>query len=605
MNGRKKNGENCLLYESILNCEGPPAEKVKRALQIISSVFSHAVEGIVVTDPEGTIKLVNPAFTVITGYEPEEAVGENPRILKSDRQPAEFYRKFWESLKTEGKWEGEIWNRRKNGEVYPEWLSCTAVYDENGNVTDYISVFNDLSEVRFKDAQIEMQSNYDQLTGLSSRSVFYGRVRDELSRLKQTGGRLAILVLDINRFKIINDSLGHPAGDAVLQEVGKRLAGHLGSREKISRIGGDDFHILLSDVKTVEEVASRAEKLIHILDEPVNAGGNRLFLSASLGAAIFPEDGNKAETLLKKADLAMHKAKEYGISSLRFYTEELSDMVSSRLTLENSLRRGLENKEFSLVYQPKFSLAKRRVEGFEALLRWKTPERLVSPWEFIPVAEEIGLILPLGEWVFLEVCRQIAAWRDEGFLPGEVAVNLSAKQLHHSDLLPMIRKALDEYSVDASLVGVEITESGLMENIAGSVEILSGLKELGMKVYVDDFGTGYSSLNYLKRLPIDVLKIDKSFIDGVYVDRSDAAITRAIIGLGKALGMEIIAEGVESAEQLDFLLINGCDGVQGYLLSPPVSPTETLPFRKNEISPFFLNLLQRRGYAAERGAASE
>jgi diguanylate cyclase (GGDEF)-like protein len=416
---------------------------------------------------------------------------------------------------------------------------------------------------------------------------------------------LAILVLDINRFKIINDSLGHPAGDAVLQEVGKRLAGHLGSREKISRIGGDDFHILLSDVKTVEEVASRAEKLIHILDEPVNAGGNRLFLSASLGAAIFPEDGNKAETLLKKADLAMHKAKEYGISSLRFYTEELSDMVSSRLTLENSLRRGLENKEFSLVYQPKFSLAKRRVEGFEALLRWKTPERLVSPWEFIPVAEEIGLILPLGEWVFLEVCRQIAAWRDEGFLPGEVAVNLSAKQLHHSDLLPMIRKALDEYSVDASLVGVEITESGLMENIAGSVEILSGLKELGMKVYVDDFGTGYSSLNYLKRLPIDVLKIDKSFIDGVYADRSDAAITRAIIGLGKALGMEIIAEGVESAEQLDFLLINGCDGIQGYLLSPPVSPSETLTFRKNEISRFFLNLLQRREYATERGAASE
>ncbi|NCC59061.1 MAG: diguanylate cyclase, partial [Synergistales bacterium] len=283
MNGSEKNGENCLLYESILNCEGAPAEKVKRALQIISSVFSHAVEGIVVTDPEGTIKLVNPAFTVITGYEPEEAVGENPRILKSDRQPAEFYRKFWESLKTEGKWEGEIWNRRKNGEVYPEWLSCTAVYDENGNVTDYISVFNDLSEVRFKDAQIEMQSNYDQLTGLSSRSVFYGRVRDELSRLKQTGGRLAILVLDINRFKIINDSLGHPAGDAVLQEVGKRLAGHLGSREKISRIGGDDFHILLSDVKTVEEV----EKIVEYGKyAPLGARG----VGATAGSGYWYED---------------------------------------------------------------------------------------------------------------------------------------------------------------------------------------------------------------------------------------------------------------------------------------------------------------------------
>lgn len=573
-------------FGELFGC-GEGTERVRRALQIISTVFSSAVEGIVVTDPTGIIRMVNPAFSSITGYCPEEAVGRNPRILKSDRHPPEFYENFWKTLINEGKWEGEIWNRRKSGEVYPEWLCCSAVHDENGAVTDYIAVFNDLSEVHFKDAQIELRSNFDQLTGLASRAVFYSRLEGELERQDRDGRRLALLVLDINRFKNINDSLGHFIGDGVLQQVGARLSRHLGGRDRASRIGGDDFHILIPEARSVEEIASRAEKVLSLLNEPVEAGENHLFLSASLGIAVFPDDGRTVEILLQKADMAMHKAKELGISNYRFFTGELGEQASSRLMLENALRAGLERGEFRLVYQPKYDLRGDRVSGMEALLRWHAPERVIPPWEFIPLAEETGLILPLGEWVFREVCRQVSQWASEGHPPQEVAVNLSARQLHQGGLAAFMKTAMDEYAVDPSRIGIEITESGIMEDLVDSVSVLSGIKDLGMTVYVDDFGTGYSSLNYLKRLPIDVLKIDKSFVDGVLTDRNDAAITRAVIGLGRSLGMSVLAEGVETREQLDFLRQNGCDGIQGYLLSPPLPPEDTLRFRKTGHTPLF------------------
>ena len=394
-------------------------------------------------------------------------------------------------------------------------------------------------------------------------------------------------MLDINRFKNINDSLGHFAGDGVLQQVGARLSRHLGGRDRASRIGGDDFHILVPDARSVEEIASGAEKILSLLNDPVDAAGNRLFLSASLGIAVFPDDGRTAETLLKKADMAMHKAKELGISNFRFFTGELGEQASSRLLLENSLRRGLERDEFRLVYQPKYDLREDRVSGMEALLRWHAPDRVIPPWEFIPLAEETGLILPLGEWVFREVCRQVSLWTDEGYPPPEVAVNLSARQFHQDGLVSVLKAAMDEYSVSPSRIGIEITESRIMEDLVDSVAILSAVKDLGMTVYVDDFGTGYSSLNYLKRLPIDVLKIDKSFVEGVLEDRNDAAITRAVIGLGRSLGMAVVAEGVETREQLDFLRQNGCDGIQGYLLSPPLPPGETLRFRKAGHTPLF------------------
>lgn len=568
--------------EVFFACENG-TEQVRKTLQILAVFFSNTVEGIVITDPLGTIKMVNPAFTFITGYGAEEVIGRNPRILKSDRHSSEFYKKLWDSLLNDGKWEGEIWNRRKNGEVYPEWLSCFAVYDEKEEVTDYIALFNDLSEVKFKDAQIGLRSKFDQLTGLSDRIVFFHRLEGELERRKHEGKRMALFVLDINRFKNINDSLGYFVGDAVLQEVGKRLCSHLGGKEKLSRIGADDFHMFLSDVRSVEEIASRAEHILGLLNEPVDVEGHQLFLSVSLGIAVFPEDGSVSDTLLKKADMAMHKAKDFGISTYRFFTGELGELASSKLLMENALRSGLEKGEFYLVYQPKYSFRENRVSGMEALLRWKRPERIVSPEEFIALAEETGLIHPLGKWVFREACRQMAEWREAGVPFDEVAVNLSARQFHQQGLLSMIKASMDEFSIDPSFVGVEITESGIMEGLVNSVSILSDLKDLGVTVYVDDFGTGYSSLNYLKRLPIDVLKIDKSFVDGVLTDKNDAAITMAVIGLGRSLGMSVVAEGVETKEQLGFLRRNGCDGIQGYLLSKPLSPAEFALFRKKEM----------------------
>ncbi len=539
-----------------------------------------------VTDPRGLIRMVNPAFSSITGYSADEAAGRNPRILKSDRHPRSSTRASGNADQRGKVGRGDL-EPKKERRSLPEWLCCSAVHDENGNVTDYIAVFNDLSEVHFKDAQIELRSNSTSLPALRAGPCSTPAWKVSWSGRAGTEGALPSWCWTSTAFKNINDSLGHFAGDGVLQQVGARLSRHLGGRDRASRIGGDDFHILIPEARSVEEIASGAEKILSLLNDPVDAAGNRIFLSASLGIAVFPDDGRTAETLLKKADMAMHKAKELGISNFRFFTGELGEQASSRLLLENSLRRGLERDEFRLVYQPKYDLREDRVSGMEAMLRWHAPDRVIPPWEFIPLAEETGLILPLGEWVFREVCRQVSQWASEGHPPPEVAVNLSARQLHQEGLPAFLKGVMDEYAVDPSRIGVEITESGIMEDLVDSVSVLSGIKDLGMTVYVDDFGTGYSSLNYLKRLPIDVLKIDKSFVDGVLTDRNDAAITRAVIVLGRSLGMSVLAEGVETRDQLEFLRQNGCDGIQGYLLSPPLPPEDTLRFRKTGHTPLF------------------
>jgi diguanylate cyclase (GGDEF)-like protein/PAS domain S-box-containing protein len=571
-------------FDEVFSC-GEDSEEADRILQIVAAVFSGMVGGIVVTDPDGTIKMVNPAFTAITGYSADEAIGQNPRILRSDRQGPEFYEAFWNSLLTCGKWEGRIWNRRKSGEVYPEWLSCHAVRNFDGTTTDYVALFNDLSGVRFRGAGVELKYPFDQLTGLADRTTFYTALAGEIVRKSRMGRRLALAVLDINRFRNINDTLGHSAGDEVLRQVGTRLSDHLGGRDRASRIGGDDFHILLPDVDEIKDISAQANKILSLFDEPIVAGGSRFFISASIGVSVFPDDGASSETLLKKADMAMHKAKEEGLNSYRFFTDELGKLTSINLMLETDLRRGLERGEFHLLYQPRYNLRTGRTSGLEALIRWRSPKGLVSPVEFIPFAEETGLILPLGEWVICEACRQLAQWTREGTPPAEVAVNFSARQLHQEGLLDFLKDAAGRYSLPPSMLAAEITESGIMADMADSAKVLYGMRDMGMKVYVDDFGTGYSSLNYLKRLPIDGLKIDKSFVDGVLDDKNDAAITKAVIGLGQALGMTVTAEGVETPEQLDFLRQSGCDEIQGFLFSPPLPAGETLPFRTAENPP--------------------
>ena len=571
--------ENMFFY-----CDDP--QRTRRYMEIIKAVFDNTVEGIVITDAAGTIRMVNSAFSAITGYSREEIIGGNPRVLKSDRQPKEFYDEFWRRLRTEGRWEGEIWNRRKSGEVYPEWMVCTALFDEKGEPEYYISVFNDLSEVKFKDAQIELRSNYDVLTGLPNKETFRARLAEEIRRAGDAR-RFAVLVFDINRFKNVNDTLGHFIGDALLKSVGVFLADCAGEGSTVSRIGGDDFHILLPEARTPEEIAARVKKLIACLREPMEVEGYKLFVSASIGISVYPDDGTDPDELLKRADIAMSKSKEGGISSFRFFTEELERHASLRLTLENALREGLDRDEFLMHYQPKYCIRRGHLSGAEALLRWSRPDGLVGPADFIPLAEETGLILPMGGSVFRMVCSQIAEWRENGGPEGEVAVNLSPRQFHQGNLLTRISALLKEYAIPPSSIGIEITESGIMENLTDSIKVLTGLKDLGMTIYIDDFGTGYSSLNYLKRLPIDALKIDKSFIDGVLEDTNDSAIVRAVIGIARSLGLRVVAEGVETREQLEFLRQNGCDEIQGYLLSRPLPPRDYKDFCNTSIPSFF------------------
>ncbi|NLM72184.1 MAG: EAL domain-containing protein [Synergistaceae bacterium] len=577
--------ESCRWENMFFFCDDPV--RTKRYIQIIEAVFDNTVEGIVITDADGTIRMVNSAFSAITGYSPEEAIGKTPRILKSNRNPPEFYQEFWRRLLEEGHWEGEIWNRRKNGEVYPEWMVCTAVYDEDGTPGHFVSVFNDLSEVKFKDAQIELRSNFDFLTGLPNKEVFQSRLEDEIARSADGDRRLALLVFDINRFKNINDTLGHFAGDVLLKQVGDFLSECAGPTAMVSRIGGDDFHILVPDVGGPEDIAARVKKVLGCLREPMEVEGHRLFISASVGISLFPDDGSDVDELTKRADIAMGKAKESGISSYRFFTDELGVSASLKLKIENALREGLERDEFYMNYQPKYCIRRGELSGVEALLRWDAPDGPHPPTDFIPLAEETGLILPLGDTVFRKVFGQIAGWRKEEVFLGEVAVNLSPRQFHQAGLLNRVKALLDEYGVPPSALGIEVTESGIMENLMDSIKVMSELKELGMTIYIDDFGTGYSSLNYLKRLPIDALKIDKSFIDNVLEDVNDSAIVRAVIGIARSLGLRVVAEGVETREQLEFLRQNGCDEIQGYLLSKPLPPERFGTFLENEVPDFF------------------
>ena len=549
----------------------------EKELQLAASVFNNTVEGIVITDANGTIKRVNNAFTAITGFSANDAVGRNPRILKSDRHGVGFYEDFWNTLLRRGKWEGEIWNRRKDGEVYPEWMTVTAVYDKDGAVSEYVSVFNDLSEVKFAEAQLELRTNYDYLTGLPARSVFLDRLKQELSDRDKPAPRIGVMVFDINRFKNINDTLGHLVGDQVLQAVAERVRVALGDGPTVTRVGGDDFYILVPGAESTERIAALADALVRNFDRPVLAGGNPLFISAAIGIAVCPEDGTHPDTLLKKADMAMSKAKEIGTGAYRFFTPELGDRASMRLRLENSLRGAIERREFVLHYQPLMALADGRISGMEALLRWNDPERgLVPPMEFIPVAEDSGLIVPIGDWVLSEALRQRAEWTRAGVPAFRVEINLSPRQFHSSGLLARIREMMDATGVSPSAIGVEVTEQGIIGNGDNAKKTLFGLRDMGVHILIDDFGTGYSSLARLKALPIDIIKIDKSFLVNIPEDRSNVAITRAIIQLAHSLGISVLAEGVETHGQLDFLRTEGCDLIQGYLLGRPVPPDEAV-----------------------------
>jgi diguanylate cyclase (GGDEF)-like protein/PAS domain S-box-containing protein len=549
------------------------AERLRQA----AAVFTSTQEGVIITDLDGAILTVNPAFTTITGYTEAEVLGKNPRILQSGHHSRSFYQAMWHAIRTTGSWQGELWNRRKSGEIYPEWLNISTVRNEQGKAVNYVGVFTDITHLKHSETQLEYLAHYDPLTGLPNRLLLLSRLKHVLERAKRDKTRGAVLFLDLDRFKNVNDSLGHATGDELLQLASERMRECLSETDTVARLGGDEFIVVLEDLSDPENAASVAHHLIDRLNAPfVLSGGQEVYIGTSLGISIFPDDADDADRLIQYADAALYQAKGNGRGTYHFYTESLTRSANERLALETRLRHALDQNEFVLHYQPLVALAEGRVLGVEALVRWQVPgEGLLSPDRFIPLAEETGLIVPLGEWVLRTACACMKAWLDAGLPLKTLAVNLSPRQFRQGDLHETIRAILAETGLPSRYLELEITETALMEDGPEIEAKLSALKALGVRIAIDDFGTGYSSLAYLKRFPIDKLKIDQSFMRDIPLDSSNMEIAAAIIAMAKNLKLEVLAEGVEVEAQLAFLRHHGCDVVQGYLFGRP-APADTM-----------------------------
>ncbi|MCW3479787.1 EAL domain-containing protein [Neisseriaceae bacterium JH1-16] len=541
-------------------------------IELTAKVFDNTVEAIMITDAELQIQSVNKAFTEITGYRPEEVVGAKPNILQSQLHDAAFYRGMWQQIRLTGAWQGELWDRKKNGAVYPQWIAINAVKNAGGEITHYIGIASDLSERKAADERIRFLAHFDVLTNLPNRLHLHERAELALQAARRDGSKLAVLLLDLDRFKLINESLGHSAGDMLLQIVAERLRGRLGPGEMLARQGGDEFIVLLPALPAgPTEVVRAAERILDCFTQSVELHGHVLSVSPSIGISVFPDDGDDVETLVRNADAAMYAAKSAGRNNYKFYTADLNVRASEVLAIESQFRGALERNEFVLHYQPQVDMADGRLLGAEALIRWNHPEQgLIGPLRFIPVAEERGFIVAIGNWVIREACRQLAEWQAAGCLLPKLALNLSALQFRDPGLLAMIEQQLAGNGLSGESLEIELTESVLMEDVEGTLQAVEALRGLGVSLAIDDFGTGYSSLSYLKRFKADTLKIDRSFVRDIPHDSDDSAITRAIIAMAKTLNMQVLAEGVETAQQWRFLAHEGCDQVQGYLVSPPL-----------------------------------
>jgi diguanylate cyclase (GGDEF)-like protein/PAS domain S-box-containing protein len=558
-------------YFSLLRDIGERKKAETRQLQA-ATVFSNSQEGIVITTAGHTITSINPAFTSITGYTEREALGRPMSMMKSGRQDRGFYAEMRKALETEGVWRGEIWNRRKNGEIYPQWLAISAVRDSSGAVINYVGIFTDISQIKQSQAQLEQLAHYDPLTGLPNRLLAHSRLQHAIDRAQRRKTRVAVLYIDLDRFKNVNDSLGHPAGDALLGLVTARLLRRLRQEDTLARLGGDEFMLVLEDLVEPGDPIPVAQLLLNLLEQPFMIDDlHEVFLGASIGVSLYPDDAHSVTEMIQHADAAMYLAKESGRNTFRYYTEELSRQASERLGLETRLRRALERNEFTLHYQPQLDITSNRLIGLEVLARWQPPgEAMVSPARFIPIAEETGMIRAIGAWVLEQACRQMRAWLDAGLPELRLAVNLSGRQFQAQDLVAQVGQILARTGMPPHLLELELTESIVMQHASESIAHLQALKALGLQLSVDDFGTGYSSLAYLKRFPIDKLKIDRSFVDGLPDDVDDREIAAAIIAMARSLKLQVLAEGVETREQLEFLRSRGCDSYQGYLYSPPV-----------------------------------
>lgn len=546
-------------------------KQIEEHLRIASIAFE-SNEPMVITDADNRILQVNKAFTESTGYAKEEAIGQSISMLCSGRHDESFYRQMWECIKREGTWQGEVWDRRKNGEIYPKWLIISVVKGKDDKATHYVGTHIDITERKAAEEQIKQLAFFDPLTQLPNRRLLQDRLKHGIDRERRDGKQLALLMLDLDRFKAVNDSLGHLAGDELLQQVASRITGRLREVDMVARLGGDEFVVLLEDITNPEDAARVSEKIIHDLNLPFSIAQNEVVqIGVSIGISLHPQHGNTPEDLMDCADAALYQAKDAGRGCFAYFSEDFTLAARERINIETRLRRAIEQNELCVFYQPQVDIKEGRIVGAEALVRWQDPSYgLIPPNRFIPIAEETGLIIAIGEWVLRETCRQGQQWLNAGLPPITLAVNVSPNQFRRSDINELVATVLKETGFPAKQLELEITESGLMENQGNALDILNRLQTQGIRLAIDDFGTGYSSLAYLKHFPLDLLKIDKSFIDDIPHKQDDMEIAATIIAMGHILGFKVLAEGVETIEQLAFLQEKGCDMYQGYLRSTPV-----------------------------------
>ncbi|MBK3433797.1 MULTISPECIES: phosphodiesterase DibA [unclassified Pseudomonas] len=552
-----------------------PLKENRERLRQAAAVFDCTREGVLVTDTQGLIVHVNRAFMEITGYQRDDVMGQRPSLFKSGRHSAHFYQQMFQALESTGEWSGEIWNRRKSGEVYPQWQTIRVIHDDQGQVSHYVAVFSDISAMKNSEHELAHLAHHDPLTDLPNRLLFTDRAEQALASAQVHKRGCALLLMDLDHFKIINDSLGHNAGDQLLKLVAERLSGLFGPGVTLARLGGDEFAVLAESCPQVVQAAALAQRMLNAMKDPFIFDGNQLFISASIGISLFPSDALSAEQLLRNADSALFKAKSAGREGYALYTEELTAHAQHRVEIAGELRRALDQHELRVYYQPVHDLHDSRLVGVEALVRWQHPERgLVPPGEFIPIAERTGLIADIDAWVMDQACRQMCQWLADGAPLSFIAINVSSRLFARRELYEQVAQVLHTTGLDPAFLELEVTESAVMDDPEVALEQLHRLRELGLRLAIDDFGTGYSSLLRLKRLPVQKLKIDQGFVAGLPWDEDDAAIVRVVIALAKSMGMQVHAEGIEQVEQARFLLDQECDMGQGYWFGRPMPADE-------------------------------
>ncbi|WP_285360055.1 EAL domain-containing protein [Pseudomonas sp. fls2-241-TYG-175] len=542
--------------------------------RLAATVFDAASEGIVIFDPDYCILTVNQAFSRVSGYQPEDVIGRRVTDIASSRDARRHFQAIHQSLEQTGRWQGELVEARKNGELYPQWLQLNVVLDKAGKLSHIVGFFSDLSSRRAAEERMRYLTHFDELTGLANRSLFNERLREARERVRSGGRSLALLHINLDRFKLLNESLGHEIADQLLRHVARRLSSAMPEADTIARLSGDEFAVLFDGYSNLSSLARVTNRLLGKLRVPLSVAGHELVISASVGISLLSDSAREVSALVSQANMAMQHAKHLGGNNFQFFTQSLQASTLERLQLEIQLRRAVDEQQLQVFYQPKLCLRTGRLDSAEALVRWHHPQRgMVAPGEFIGLAEETGLISAIGEFVLRKACWQACEWQRQGMAPIRVSVNLSVHQLRQGKLVSLVRQVLEETGLAPQWLELELTESQLLDSVEHIIVTFQQLRDLGVKLAIDDFGTGYSSLSYLRRFPVDYVKIDRAFISGLGDGTEDAAIIQAIISMAHSLGLKVVAEGVENQSQLEFLRSHGCDEVQGYLISRPIEAT--------------------------------